>query len=70
MGRPNTVLTEQRGIADTYRFPVGTKLYEVTSEGRILKIVGYEYTDNADVVETYVFEDINRNTTAVGHRGA
>jgi hypothetical protein len=62
MGRLNTVLTEQKGIADIYRFPVGTKLYEVAPEGHPLKIVGYEYTDNADIVETYVFEDINNET--------
>jgi len=62
MGRINTILTDGKNIDDTYRLPVGTKIYEVTPEARILEIVGYEHSDDPDVVETYVLENTGDET--------
>lgn len=60
-GHIDEILTEDKNVADKYRFPIGTVLYEVTQQ-QLVRVTGYKATDE-DYQESYTLEAVAETNT-------
>lgn len=62
-GHMSSVLDSNKDVKHSYRFPIGTQLYNNTPSGIIVEVVGYDYSGDTNVVEKYMMEPIDDNET-------